>query len=73
MWRAGQLWRAHLQGIMEAITKTDVRMKRSGVGRIALLIAVGAILAGCDRCGNFTLLQGQADIEVCRQQAPPPQ
>jgi len=57
---------------MEA-TKTDVRMKRGGISRIALLIAVGAILAGCDRCGNFTLLQGQADIEVCRQQAPPPQ
>jgi hypothetical protein len=70
MWRAGQLWRAHLQGIMEAITKTDVRMKRSGVGRIALLIALGAVLAGCDRCGNFAPLQGQADIEVCRQQAP---
>jgi len=67
MWRAGQLWRALLQGIMEAITKTE---KRSGVGRIALLIAVGAVLAGCDRCGNFAPLQGQADIEVCRQQAP---
>jgi hypothetical protein len=57
---------------MEAMAKADTRMKGRGIGRIALLIALGAVLAGCDKCGNFAPL-GAAQIEVCRQQAPQPQ
>jgi hypothetical protein len=56
---------------MQAITKADTRMKASSIGRIALLIALGAMVAGCDRCGNWwSPLQDQAQIEVCREQPP---
>jgi hypothetical protein len=59
---------------MQAITQAGARIKTSGVARMTLLIAVGAMLAGCDRCGNWwSPLQDQAQIEVCRQQAPRPQ
>jgi hypothetical protein len=59
---------------MQAITKAAARMKASSIGRMALLVAVGAMLAGCDRCGNWwSPLQDQAQIEVCRQQPPRPQ
>ena len=59
---------------MQAITKADARIPAIGIGRMALLIAVGAMLAGCDRCGNWwSPLQDQAQIEVCRQQPPRPQ
>jgi hypothetical protein len=56
---------------MQAITKADTRMKARSIGRIALLIALGAMVAGCDRCGNWwSPLQDQAQIEVCREQPP---
>jgi hypothetical protein len=56
---------------MQAITKADTRMKASSIGSIALLIALGAMVAGCDRCGNWwSPLQDQAQIEVCREQPP---
>jgi hypothetical protein len=49
-------------------------MKANSIGRMALLIAVGAMLAACDRCGNWwSPLQDQAQIEVCREQPPRPQ
>jgi len=58
---------------MQAIMKADARIKAISIGRMALLIAVGAMLAGCDRCGNWWSPLDQAQIEVCRQQAPRPQ
>jgi hypothetical protein len=59
---------------MQAITKAAARSKASSIGRMTLLIVVGVMLAGCDRCGNWwSPLQDQAQIEVCRQQAPRPQ
>jgi hypothetical protein len=62
------------RGRMQAITKADARMKANSIGRMALLIAVGAMLAACDRCGNWwSPLQDQAQIEVCREQPPRPQ
>jgi hypothetical protein len=42
---------------------------RSRAGRIACLIVLGALLAGCDRCGDWWWSQSQT--EVCRQQAVP--
>ena len=62
--------RANWRGLMEAITKAGTRMKARGVACIALLIALGAMLAGCDKCGNFSPLGSQ--IEVCREQPPQP-
>jgi hypothetical protein len=42
------------------------------VGRLACVLALGALLAGCDRCGDwFGWNSGNA--QVCRQQAPKPQ
>jgi hypothetical protein len=42
------------------------------VGRMACVLALGALLAGCDRCGDwFGWNSGNA--QVCRQQAPKPQ
>ena len=56
---------------MQATTKADARMKANGIGRMVLLIALGAMVAGCDRCGNWwSPLQDQAQIEVCREQPP---
>jgi hypothetical protein len=55
---------------MEAIRKAATRTKARDVGRIALLIALGAMLAACDKCGNFSPLGSQ--IEVCREQPPQP-
>jgi hypothetical protein len=42
-------------------------------GRIALLIVLGAMLAGCDKCGDWywSLMHGEA--QACRHQAPQPQ
>jgi hypothetical protein len=37
-----------------------------------VLIALGAMLAACDKCGNFSPLGSQAQIEVCREQPPQP-
>jgi hypothetical protein len=58
---------------MEAIRKAATRRARRDVGRIALLIALGAMLVACDKCGNFSPLGSQAEIEVCREQPPKPQ
>jgi hypothetical protein len=58
---------------MDAIRKAATRRKARGVACSALLIAVGAMLAGCDKCGNFSPLGSQAEIEVCREQPPKPQ
>jgi hypothetical protein len=57
---------------MEAIRKAAMRRTRRDVGRIALLIALGAMLAACDKCGNFSPLGSQAQIEVCREQPSQP-
>jgi hypothetical protein len=40
--------------------------------RIACLIALGAMLAGCDKCGDWWY-PGRAESQVCRDQAPRPQ
>jgi hypothetical protein len=44
---------------------------RSKACRIACMLVLGALLAGCDRCGDWWWSAGQNN--VCRQQAPKPQ
>jgi len=39
--------------------------------RLAAMIVLGALLVGCDRCGDWWWSQGQS--QACRQQAPRPQ
>ena len=42
------------------------------VGRIALMVVLGALLGGCDKCGDWwSPLRGEA--QACREQAPRPQ
>jgi hypothetical protein len=46
------------------------------VARIGALVVLGALLAGCDKCGNWwSPLRGEAQgkPQVCREQAPRPQ
>ena len=43
---------------------------RRRVLAVAWVIVVGAALAGCDRCGDFSVLGSSM---VCRQEAPKPQ
>jgi hypothetical protein len=40
--------------------------------RIACLIVLGALLAGCDKCGDWWW-SSSSQPEACRQQAPKPQ
>jgi hypothetical protein len=61
-----------MEAIRKAIRKAATHRTRRDVGRIALLIALGAMLAACDKCGNFSPLGSQAQIEVCREQPPQP-
>ncbi len=49
---------------------------RTKICRIAGMIVLGAMLAGCDKCGDwFSPIRGQAqfEVQVCREQAPRPQ
>jgi hypothetical protein len=46
------------------------------IGRMAAMIVLGAVLAGCDKCGDWWSPmrgQGPGDTQACREQAPPPQ
>ena len=72
MWHARRLWRANLRGVMEAIRTAARPTTRRDIGRIALLVALGAMLAACDKCGNFSPLGSQTEIEVCREQPSQP-
>jgi hypothetical protein len=45
---------------------------RRYAGRIACLIALGALLAGCDKCGDWWSPM-RSDPQMCKQTAPNPQ
>ena len=45
---------------------------RGIVGRIVCLLALGAILAACDRCGDF-LPPIKFQMQACKDEAPRPQ
>ena len=60
---------------MDATPKAKLRTTGSAAARIALLIVLGAMLAGCDKCGNFWSPWGsgaQGEPQACRE-LPPPQ
>jgi hypothetical protein len=60
---------------MDATPKAKLRTTGSAAARIALLIVLGAMLAGCDKCGNFWSPWGsgaQGETQACRE-LPPPQ
>jgi hypothetical protein len=54
---------------MRATSESDWRTRTC---RIALLVVLGAMLAGCDKCGDWwSPMRG--DSQSCRDQAPRPQ
>jgi hypothetical protein len=58
------------QRVFTATAKVEERAAMAG--RIALLVVLGALVAGCDRCGDWwSPLRGEA--QACREQAPRPQ
>lgn len=62
------------QRVIAATAKVEERGSRRAamVGRIALLVVLGALVAGCDKCGDWwSPLRGEA--QACREQAPRPQ
>lgn len=57
---------------MQPTATAGSHMKGRGIGRIVLLVAISAMLAGCDKCGNFAPLGSAGEIEICRQSPPQP-
>jgi hypothetical protein len=60
---------------MDAKSKAKLRTTGSAAARIALLIVLGAMLAGCDKCGNLWSPWGsdaQGETQACLE-LPPPQ
>ncbi|MBV8241631.1 MAG: hypothetical protein JOY75_12630 [Hyphomicrobiales bacterium] len=60
---------------MDATSKAKLRTTGSATARIAFLLVLGAMLAGCDKCGNFWSPWGsgaQGETQACRE-LPPPQ
>jgi hypothetical protein len=57
---------------MDATSKAKLRAKGSAGGRIALLIVLGAMLAGCDKCGNLWPWgsAAQSETQACRELPP---
>ena len=45
---------------------------RTTLARIAAVIVLGALLAGCDKCGDWWSPM-RSEIQACRDQAPKPQ
>jgi len=45
---------------------------RKSAGRIACIIVLGAMLAGCDKCGDWWSPM-RNDPQTCKDQAPKPQ
>jgi hypothetical protein len=63
------------QRVIAATAKVEEhRSRRTAiVGRVALLVVLGALLAGCDKCGDWWSPPVFGDAQACRQQAPRPQ
>jgi hypothetical protein len=49
---------------------TRLSARKAGmIGRVALLVVLGALLAGCDKCGDFW---PRSELQSCRDEAPKP-
>jgi hypothetical protein len=46
---------------------------RKRAGRLACLIVLGALLAGCDKCGDWSFSSPLGESQSCRKEAPRPQ
>ena len=59
---------------MQAIATTEGRAPARGmkICRLACLLVLGALLAGCDKCGDWWS-PTWSDSQACRQQTPRPQ
>jgi hypothetical protein len=61
---------------MDATSRAELRTTSGAAARIALLMMLGAMLAGCDKCGNLWSPWGSADqseAQACRELPPQPQ
>jgi hypothetical protein len=45
---------------------------RRRAARLACVVTLGAMLAGCDKCGDWWFSPFRDDGQVCRDQAPKP-
>jgi hypothetical protein len=52
-------------------SESPVRARSAWIGRIACMIVLGTLLAGCDKCGDWWWTSGQG--ESCHRDAPRPQ
>jgi hypothetical protein len=55
--------------VRRAIPNADWRRRAC---RLALVVALGAMLAGCDKCGDWWFSPWRGDGQACREQAPKP-
>jgi hypothetical protein len=46
---------------------------RKRAGRFACMIVLGALLAGCDKCGDWSFSSALGESQSCRKEAPRPQ
>jgi len=61
------------RGFMVATSNAKLRTTGSAAARIALLMVLGAMLAGCDKCGNLWSPWGsdaQGETQACRELPP---
>jgi hypothetical protein len=47
--------------------------KSSVISRLACVVALAALLAGCDKCGDWWWSPMHSNVQACKQQAPKPQ
>jgi hypothetical protein len=52
---------------------TACRRSTATLCRLACVLALGALLAGCDKCGDWWWSPARGDSQSCRDQAPRPQ
>jgi hypothetical protein len=51
---------------------TTASRRFAAIGRLACVLALGALLAGCDKCGDWwSPMRGEST--ACREQPPQPQ
>jgi hypothetical protein len=55
---------------MRALPKADWRKRAA---RVAWMIVLGALLAGCDKCGDWSFSSTLGESQSCRKEAPRPQ
>jgi hypothetical protein len=67
---AGMTSRTAASSPMRSTPTADWRKR---TGRLACMVVLGALLAGCDKCGDWSLSSTLGESQSCRKEAPPPQ